>query len=215
MCKSRLSAILLLFLVEGITVVNAQEKIPVNKAPASSEYSQISIAPPPEGVRPPAPQGQVPLQLLDPASACNWVVVAASDRKQKMERPVLDQKRCRDEATRESPWRRSWSMGKPQLARRRKSCGRRSRRVLALQNRIWSSSGYPLRFDRWRATTLIDSRGEPRTDRASSLDSPAIFTVVSRGRNAAWYRGPCSLPCWCLFPVSRPFPRWHRFPMSF
>ncbi|WP_297434557.1 hypothetical protein [Sulfurimonas sp.] len=68
MCKIRLSAILLLLLVEGIGVVNAQEKTPINKALVSSEYSQKSIAPqgqipppPPQGqVPPPPPQGQVP-----------------------------------------------------------------------------------------------------------------------------------------------------------
>ena len=68
MCKIRLSAILLLLLVEGISVVNAQEKIPMDKAPVSSEYSQKSITPqgqvpplPPQGqVPPPPPKGQVP-----------------------------------------------------------------------------------------------------------------------------------------------------------
>ena len=59
MYKIRLSAILLLLLVEGIGVVNAQEKIPMNKAPVSSEYSQKSIAPQGQ-VPPPPPQGQVP-----------------------------------------------------------------------------------------------------------------------------------------------------------
>ena len=67
MCKIRLSAILLLLLVEGIGVVNAQEKIPMNKASVSSEYSQKSIIPqgqvppPQEGVRPPAPIEKAPL----------------------------------------------------------------------------------------------------------------------------------------------------------